>query len=1117
MRRNFYHYNQKEVNRNMRRRFRKQAKRAVCVTVASATVLTGIPFVTGTTSQAKGTVVKQQAGNTITNPTENAVIYNLSDVTKIKEKTAIDYAGEEQMFRVMEFNITQNGNYVFTGSNEINGAYVDVHIVVKEGVTANLTFDDAHIMNDDRYLSDIGASGNLDYASMFPVLEIDGTANIYVKKDSDIKSAVASTGALMEMSGTVTMKEYGNDAKLKLSSRIDSADEYISVWQQSSEIVYGKNCGEFCMAGGNLEIDGCVSYLKRFEMQDGVLTVNSDESYPVDAEKIVISGGTLICNSDNSDFQYMLLADEYFSISGGTIQFNFTYDSEYHYIFNNSDILSRVTGGQVVVSGEVSTTCDSKDAYGNEVFLYTLTGLPANQEISCINGQDVKDTMTDENGGLSTFLPKCNSIITMKDGSRYVYSYGTENDKFEQDVTSSVTMHTLTLQSDSALSKTMVLPDGFCLKEYYDDGTVRYTCKNAGEAVTDWKLEEDQTFLLEKKEYTVTIDGVSRKMQDGETLPEGKLYIQYASYNASYAEQVFLPGSPVSKDMILSTVSLEKEGNTYCIRIKSMEDMERVYASRYYDCISDMNIRLETDLDLSEGGRKNDLLLPSTYSGVFDGNGHSIANGTSGSYSLFTNKLRGTIKNLIIKNCTQSWSSGGQRSAVLCRSNYGTIENCVIEGATVETYKVETYDKETCEEPYDYQKYYRATIKQNGLFTAGNFGTIQSCYATGCTFSGDGEIYPFGKQLGKTSTENCYFETEAGENSGIKEEYRKTESQFISGEVCYLLNQGVTDGSQSWYQNLGGDDADEKPVLNGAKSHGTVYAVYEEGCAVSGYSNQTSKPVHDLLYTADKNVLTGTCSTNGKHQIVVTLQATDVNYDGKEHKATLTTMCSDTWGEADIPKYTIVYKRDGKVTSDLTSEGTIEASVTAGEKTAVVCYAIKKVESVQTPTPTPGTTAKPIDDTKNSQGAVAVGKTIKGSKGESYRVIKTKGVTPEVSYISVSSKKVKTVSVPKTVTIKGMTYKVTAIAPKAFANCKKLKKVTIGANVKSIGKKAFYRCSKLKAVVIKSKKLKAAKVGKNAFTGIHKKAVVKVPKKQKKAYSKWLKKRGITGKRKIKS
>ena len=55
----------------------------------------------------------------------------------------------------------------------------------------------------------------------------------------------------------------------------------------------------------------------------------------------------------------------------------------------------------------------------------------------------------------------------------------------------------------------------------------------------------------------------------------------------------------------------------------------------------------------------------------------------------------------------------------------------------------------------------------------------------------------------------------------------------------------------------------------------------------------------------------------------------------------------------------------------------------------------------------------------------------------------------------------------------------------------------------------------LKKVTIQTTKLKAKTVGAKAFAKIHKKAVVKVPKAKKKAYKKWLKKRGIGGKQKI--
>lgn len=66
------------------------------------------------------------------------------------------------------------------------------------------------------------------------------------------------------------------------------------------------------------------------------------------------------------------------------------------------------------------------------------------------------------------------------------------------------------------------------------------------------------------------------------------------------------------------------------------------------------------------------------------------------------------------------------------------------------------------------------------------------------------------------------------------------------------------------------------------------------------------------------------------------------------------------------------------------------------------------------------------------------------------------------------------------------------------------------------GKKAFYGCKKLKSITIKTKKLKSKSVGTQAFLGLHKKAVIKVPKKQKKIYTKWLKKKGLTKKMKIK-
>ena len=98
--------------------------------------------------------------------------------------------------------------------------------------------------------------------------------------------------------------------------------------------------------------------------------------------------------------------------------------------------------------------------------------------------------------------------------------------------------------------------------------------------------------------------------------------------------------------------------------------------------------------------------------------------------------------------------------------------------------------------------------------------------------------------------------------------------------------------------------------------------------------------------------------------------------------------------------------------------------------------------------------------------------------------------------------------------ILGERYKITSVAANALKGNKKVKTLTIGKNTVKIGKGAFQNCKNLKKIVIKSKKLK--KVGSNAFKGISKKAVVKVPKSKKKLYTKLLRASGLPKSVKIK-
>lgn len=74
------------------------------------------------------------------------------------------------------------------------------------------------------------------------------------------------------------------------------------------------------------------------------------------------------------------------------------------------------------------------------------------------------------------------------------------------------------------------------------------------------------------------------------------------------------------------------------------------------------------------------------------------------------------------------------------------------------------------------------------------------------------------------------------------------------------------------------------------------------------------------------------------------------------------------------------------------------------------------------------------------------------------------------------------VKIPASVSIDGVSYKITTIAAKALSANKNITSVEIGSNVKSIKEKAFYNCSRLSKVKLKTKKVIA--MGSGAFKGV---------------------------------
>ena len=86
---------------------------------------------------------------------------------------------------------------------------------------------------------------------------------------------------------------------------------------------------------------------------------------------------------------------------------------------------------------------------------------------------------------------------------------------------------------------------------------------------------------------------------------------------------------------------------------------------------------------------------------------------------------------------------------------------------------------------------------------------------------------------------------------------------------------------------------------------------------------------------------------------------------------------------------------------------------------------------------------------------------------------------------------------------------VRSIGNNTFYGCTALTSLTIGKNVRIIGQKAFSRCKKLASVVVNSTYLTTTSMRSGAFSGIYSKAVIKVPVSKLSAYKNLFRLRGV--------
>lgn len=203
-----------------------------------------------------------------------------------------------------------------------------------------------------------------------------------------------------------------------------------------------------------------------------------------------------------------------------------------------------------------------------------------------------------------------------------------------------------------------------------------------------------------------------------------------------------------------------------------------------------------------------------------------------------------------------------------------------------------------------------------------------------------------------------------------------------------------------------------------------------------------------------------------------------------------------------------------------TEKPTVAPTAAPSEAPSTVPTAAPSEAPSIVPTAAPSASAEPTknpvtDITPKPTKAPDKGSKIKDTKNV-YVVTKISKTVKTVEYTKPKNKNITSVSIPKTVKINGVSYKITTISTNAFNGCKKLKSVTIGNNIVKIGKNAFKNCKNLKKINIQSTKLTLKNIGKDAFKGMNKKAVITVPAKKYQSYKKLLRKSGVPASVKIK-
>ena len=275
---------------------------------------------------------------------------------------------------------------------------------------------------------------------------------------------------------------------------------------------------------------------------------------------------------------------------------------------------------------------------------------------------------------------------------------------------------------------------------------------------------------------------------------------------------------------------------------------------------------------------------PDYYAGTFDGQNHTV----SGLYFNDSSVLRiglfgvlGTNGKVYNVGVVDSYFCGYQLVGGVCGAKYGAVENCYSASTVSGTDSVGGVcgnnfygDMKNC---YNTGAVIGTRYYIGGVCGILNEGKIENCYSTG-TVSGSSEP-SVGSVCGLSfdTITNCYFDSSkcdknaVGRNKGTVEKTEgKTAEQFASGEVAYLLNRGVTNGTQKWYQTIGEDSL---PTLNNTR--GTVYGGY--GYCGSSERIYINTPITETR--PDHSYTDGVCDMCGAEKSIVIIEA-DLHAEG---------------------------------------------------------------------------------------------------------------------------------------------------------------------------------------------------------------------------------------------